>query len=153
MNALRKAALAAILLGTVAPGAASANCFGSASTAKVCVFTDNVEFDPDGGQRVEDCVVVADPEDCIPVGANLPSAGTSGPLYSVECYACEDVPGVVGTVTGLVGDVLDAAGPAVDRAEEVADRATDIRCARLQTRASSYELPIQNVREFIASCT
>lgn len=154
MNALRKAALAAILLGTVAPAAASASCFGSDSTAKVCVFTENVHVDPDGGSRVEDCVIVADPDNCIRVGVTLPSAGTSGPLYSAECSACDDVPGVVGTVTDVVNTVVDAVEPTLERVGEVVDRATDIRCAPVQyTRSQSYDLSVQNVRELIESCT
>jgi hypothetical protein len=154
MNVLRKAALAAVLLGAAAPVTASANCFGSASTATVCLFTENVAVDPDGGQHVEDCVIVADPEHCVPVGATLPSVTTTGPLYSATCHVCSEVPGVVDTVTGVVGTATRIAGPFVDRAYEIADQATRMKCAPARSTRTSdaREDPFDNLDEFLDSC-
>lgn len=147
MTVLRKAATAALLLAAAAPAApANAACFGSATTAKICVFPENVVFSPTGGAGIHECVTIVAPP-CVPVNVPTPSAGTSGPLYSAECYACTDVPGVVDTVT-------DAAAPYLERADRIVDQATRMECAPARSSSDAYAAPpvLDNLRNFIYSC-
>ena len=151
MTVLRKAALAALLLAAAAPVApASANCFGSATSARLCLYPENVVVDPDGGPAVSECVTVVAPP-CIPVNAGTPSAGTSGPLHSFECYACTNLPNA--------GEVVDALDPYLERVNQIADQVTRMECAPAQRPSSSgvidrYQAApvLQNLRDFVDSC-
>lgn len=140
MSTIRRAALVAALLGAAAPLApAHAACFGSATTARLCVYPENVHVDPTGGPGFDDCVSVG-VGSCIPVHVPTPSAGTTQPVYELECFACDDAGPLVQYVVGLVPDY----GPVVDNVDENLNRIVEnmsrMECAPAQSRQSAESL-------------
>ena len=89
---MRTQLLALAVAGVALSGAPSyaAMCAGTAATARVCVNRD-VSVTPTGGPvSYSDCVVVGDPENCIPVGVTTPNVVVtgSGSVATAECNVC-----------------------------------------------------------------
>lgn len=93
---MRTQLLALAVAGVAVSGAPSyaAMCAGTAATARVCVNKD-VSVTPTGGPvSYHDCVVVGDPDMCVPVGVDTPNVAVTGTgsVVTTECTACGEVP-------------------------------------------------------------
>jgi len=88
--------LALSVAGVALAGAPShaAMCAGTAATARVCVNKD-VSVTPTGGPvSYSDCIVVGDPENCVPVNVTTPNVVVTGTgsVATVTCEICDEVP-------------------------------------------------------------
>ncbi|HEX8002978.1 MAG TPA: hypothetical protein VF519_09825 [Mycobacteriales bacterium] len=149
MSITRTALLAAAVLAAAAPVApAFAGCVGTAATVSACVHPENVQVDPTGGPAVDDCVVLVDPDHCVPVHVATPSVTTTGPLVDgVTCTICG---GVVPVVAGVVDRVDEAS-------VRVVDQLSRMECAPATGSRSALELRSvdtlrENVDAFLESC-
>ena len=93
---MRTQILALAVAGVAVSSAPSyaAMCVGTDATARVCVNKD-VTVTPTGGPvSYHDCVVVGDPENCIPVGVDTPNVTVTGTgsVVTTECNVCDETP-------------------------------------------------------------
>ena len=152
MKTIRAAAVAAVLAGAIGPSVpAWASCTGTDTTVKVC----RADVSPTGGTLYEDCVVVGDIPSCVPV--RVPGPAYEAPLVTAACGACEDTGPLVQEVVGLVPDTGSVVETVDDRLNVIADNISRMRCAPVQSRASSEAVKTldtlqQNLDDFLESC-